>query len=117
MKPVCACRAVGKIAFEAYADAAKSQFMPRKLFWAIQADLKAFIASGKVWVGHAAAIEQVDLVDMSDADHGKGGVDQYPGPSFFVGLANSRLGGGFTIFHKASRKRPEPSSWLDGAPT
>ncbi len=79
-----------------------------------QADFKALLASRKVRAAHAAAIEQMDLVDMSDADHGERCINQNPRSRFFVCFPNRCLRGGFAVFHEAGRKCPEAVSWLDG---
>lgn len=81
-----------------------------------QADLKALLASGKMWVGHTAAIEQMDLVDMSDADHRERRIYQNLRSGFLVRFANGGLRSGFAVFHEAGWKRPETVSWFDGAP-
>lgn len=80
-----------------------------------QADFKTLLASGKMRVAHAAAIEQMNLVDMGDADHGKRRINQNPGSRFFVCFPNRCLRGGFPVLHKACGKRPETVSWFDGA--
>ena len=107
--------AVGEVVFKTQADATKGQLAPGDLFWMAQADLKALLASGKVRVGHAAAIEQMDLVDMCDADHGERRINQYPCSCLFVGFTNCRLRSGLAIFHKTGWKRPESVLWLNGS--
>lgn len=81
-----------------------------------QADFKTLLASGKMRAAHATAIEQMDLVDMGDADHGKRCINQNPGSRFFVCFPNSCLRGGFPILHEAGGKRPKTVSWFDGTP-
>lgn len=116
MKVVRTLRSVGEVAFETYADTAKGQLIPRYLFRMTQANLKALFACGKLRVSHAAAIEQMDLVDMGDVDHGERRINQYSCARFLVGFSNCCLRGRFAVLHEAGGKRPEPASWLDGAP-
>ena len=81
-----------------------------------QADFKALLASSKMRAAHAAAIEQMDLVDMGDADHGKGRINQNPGSCFFMRFSNRCLRGGFSVLHETGGKRPETVSRFDSAP-
>ena len=106
---------IGKVSLKAQGDTAKGQFPPRNLIRAVQVDFKALYAGSKVRAGHAATIEQVNLVDMGDTDHRKRCINENFSASFFVCFTNCCLSRGFPVLHESGGKCPESESWFDGA--
>ena len=80
-----------------------------------QGNLEAVIPGRVLGCSEVAAIEQVNLIDVRDADHRERRVNNDPCASFLMCLTTSRLGSGFTVFHEAGRHRPEAASRFDGS--
>lgn len=116
MKAKASAAPVFQIVFEAEPYAAKGQFIPGDFFRRKEGNLKAFLSRGMVGAGQAAAIEQMNLIDVGNADQGKGGVDRDLGPGLFKSLASGSFCGGFSVFHEACGQGPEANPWLNGSP-
>lgn len=100
--------------FEAVGDAAKGDFVPRNVIRLQQGNLEAFMPGRVRGCSQAAAIEEMNLIDVRDADHREGRVNHDPRASFLIRFTTSSLGGGFAVFHEACGHRPESASWFDG---
>lgn len=110
------CPVVEKM-LQAKRNAAKGDVRPRNVVHADQCDFQAFFAGQVVWGAQATAIEKVDLVDMSDADHRKRRVDDDFCAGFFQCFAARCLGCGFAVFHESSGQSPIAELRFDGAAT
>ena len=104
-----------EVVFEAVGYAAEGDFTPRNVIRLQQGSLEAFIPGRVLGCGEMAAIEEMNLIYMRDADHRKWRFNNDPCASFLVCFTTSRFGSGFTIFHEAGRHRPEATSRFDGA--
>ena len=94
---------VSQIGFEAESDAAEGEVGPGNVVWGKQSHLQAFLASLIIRGPHLPAVEKMYLVDVGDADNGEGSVDIDVGAGFLYRFPARGVGGGFTIFHEASR--------------
>ena len=115
MKPEASSCSILEVVFEAVGDAAEGDIAPRNVVRVQQGNLKALIPGRIIRCGQAAAIEEVNLIDVRDADHRERRVNNDPCASFLMCFSTSRLGSGFTVFHEAGRHRPEATSRFDGS--
>jgi len=115
VKPEASLCCILEVVLEAVGDATKGDFAPRNVIRLQQGNLEAFIPGRVPRCSKAAAIEEMNLIDVRDADHRKWRVNNDPGASFLIRFTTSGLGSGFTVFHEAGGHRPEPASRFDGS--
>lgn len=95
-------------------NAGEGDLAPRNVIRLQQRNLDTFIPGRVLGCSEAAAIEEMNLIDVRDADHRKWCVNNDPCSSFLMCFTASRFGSGFTIFHKAGGHRPKAASRFDG---
>jgi len=115
VKPETSLRGIFEVVFEAVRDAAEGDIAPRNVVRLQQGNLEALIPGRVIRCGEAAAIEEVNLIDVRYADHRERRVNNDPCASFLMCFTTSRLGSGFTVFHEAGGHRPEAASRFDGS--
>lgn len=82
MKSIMAIFPIVQITFQAEADATERQVLPWDVFLAEEFDFQAFFAGRIRGCGQSATIEEMDLVDVGNADHCKRGVKDDLCPGF-----------------------------------
>lgn len=115
MKPETSLSGIFEVVFEAVGDAAEGDIAPRNVVRMQQGNLEAFIPGRVLGCSEAAAIEEMNLIDVRDADHRKWRVNNDPCASFLMCFTTSRFGSGFTVFHEAGGYRPEAAPRFDGS--
>src|SRR5690242_110391 len=86
---------------QAKTDAAESDRLPGNGVFREEYGFEALFAGGEFRYREMAAVEKMDLVDMSHVHHGEGGADNHFRTGFFQGLTRRGFGGGFAVFHEA----------------
>lgn len=75
-------------------------------------DFEAFLASRIFRRRQPTAVEEMDLVDVGDTDHGEWSVDDDFGPGLFPGFPARGIGRRFAVFHETGWQRPEAKARL-----
>lgn len=109
--------AIIKIALQGKCDTAEGNVMPGDFARLEQRHFQAFFAGRIFRDSKVGAIEEVDLIDVGNADHGKRGVNDHFGARFLKGFSYGGISGRFAIFHKAGGERPRAEAGFDGPPT
>ena len=91
------CR-VFQIVLETVCDAEEGDIIPRNFVSPQHCNLEAFVTGPEIRGGEAPAVEQMNLIDVRDADHRERRVNNDSCTSFLMGFATSRFGSRFTIF-------------------
>ena len=115
MKPEASLRCILEVVFEAVRNAGEGDLAPRNVIRLQQRNLDTFIPGRVLGCSEAAAIEEMNLIDVRDADHRKWCVNNDPCSSFLMCFTTSRFGSGFTVFHEAGGHRPKAASRFDGS--
>lgn len=109
--------AIFKVALQGKCDTAEGDVLPGNFARLEQCHFQAFYTGRIFRGGEVGAIEEMDLIDVGNADHGKGRINDDFGASFLAGFSYGGSGRCFAIFHKAGRERPVAEAGFDGAPT
>lgn len=115
MKPETSARRIPEVVFEAVRNTAEGDLAPRNVIRRQQGDLETFIPGRIIRCGETATIEEMNLVDVRDADHRKWRINDDSRTGLLVCFATSRSGSRFTVFHETGGHRPESASRFDGA--
>ena len=117
MKAEDAALSIFDIALQAEMNATERQFLPWNLVWVEKFDLKTFNAGRVVWGEKSPTVKEMDLVNMSDAEHGEGGVNHYHCSRFLLCFTGCTLHCCFAVFHESRGKCPESVAGFNSAPT
>ena len=93
---------------EAERDASEGNFSPGNVRRPDQRHLEAFLAGGMLAGGQSPTVKEMNLVDVGDADHREGGVDQNLRSGFLERFPASGFGGGFTFSMKPAGRVHRP---------
>lgn len=103
MKAENALAAIIQVALQCEGDAAEGDILPRDFFGPEERYFQALLAGEKLREGEMGPIEQMDLIDVGNADHGERGFDNDFGASFLDGFAGCGSGRSFAVLHEAGR--------------
>lgn len=104
---------ISQIAFQAEGNTPKCKVPPGNIFRSEDSDFQALFPGAVFRADQPATIKKMYLIDMGDADHGEGGVDNDSCSRLFKGFPAGALSGGFAVFHKSSRECPETMLGFD----
>jgi len=108
--------AIIKIALQGKGDTTESDVLPGDFARFEERYFQAFVA-GRVFCGsEVGAIEEMNLIDMGNADHGKRGMNDDFGACFLGGFSYGGLGSCFAIFHETGRECPVAEAGFNGSP-
>lgn len=79
-------------------------------------NVQAFLAGGIFRCGQSAAIKEMDLINVGNADHCKRCIKDDSGARLLQCFAAGCLGRGFAVLHEAGWQCPETEPGLDSSP-
>lgn len=115
MKGVALAFTVGEVVFQAKADTAKCKIVPWDFVGGDQPYFEALFSCQNLGGTQLSAIEEVDLIDVGNIDHGEWCIYRDISSRFLSGFTAGGLDRGFAVFHEAARKCPVAMARFDGA--
>jgi len=106
--------AVGKVGFEAQADATKGDLFPWNLGFREQDRFEALYTCCKISVEQFSAVEQVDLADGGQIDQSEKPVDFDACTGFLGRFAYGGFRCRFSVLHEPGGESPESVARLNG---